>query len=214
MPIVEALAERGHQMVVVSPYPPTKKVDNIHEIVLVDPSAAAYQKSAVNWFEAHFNENSFSTAYVWLNYFRNMVEQGYTAMMSNPEFQTILKEKNVDLVIYNALFTEFAAVIPDYLKVPFIVHSPFPGFPAHWVPMGAPTEYASVPTSISSFDDRMTFFQRMQNLLIPLFFESFFQNSLLDLMDQLIEKDFPDARPIRILRAGLFNAQKYSTSFP
>lgn len=49
MPILEELAQRGHQITVVSPYKSPKEVQNIHDIVLNEIDELAEEVN-VDWF--------------------------------------------------------------------------------------------------------------------------------------------------------------------
>ena len=64
----------------------------------------------------------------------------YDSLMYNQEFLQILEDRKVDLVIYNALFNNFSAIIADNLKVPYITHNSASGFPFHLASMGAPKD--------------------------------------------------------------------------
>jgi len=192
MPILEELAERGHQITIVSPYPTTAKSTNIRDIVLTD-SADFINQTPLQRFEAQ----KVGILHQFLMLAQEIlapVRVGYESMMKNVEFQQILKDRQIDLVIHDGLFSEYCRVISHHLKVPFIEHSSS-AF-ANTIDlsyMGATRDYATVPMVMSGFDDKMTFFQRMFNMFQIELGELFYRFLILRSIDQMILKDFPNA---------------------
>lgn len=192
MPIAEELARRGHQTTVISPYKPTKKVDNIHEIVLPEVAEVMDDKD-VNWFE--MEKAGAMQIVVAMAHMRTMVKVGHEALMKNQEFRTILEERKVDLIIFDTLFNEYAYAISDYLKVPFVSHNPSCGLPAHLATMGVSQDYASIPTAMADIDNvPMTFFQRLGNMMQAEAFNLVYKLAVLDMMEGLFQNDFPGTR--------------------
>jgi len=69
--------------------------------------------------------------------------------------------------------------------------------------MGAPKEYASVPSVLTNFDDRMTFFQRMINMIQAEMFDLVYNYFVVGLMEELACKDFPESCSISQLQNGI-----------
>lgn len=197
MPILEELGRRGHQITLVSPYAPAAKVENIQEIVLEELTTSAELKN-INWFE--MESRGIFQLFCIIPIMREFVRKAYGGLMNNEEFRSILRERNVDLVIYNAMFTDYAAIIAEHLQVPFVTHNSNPGFPFHLAAMGAPVDYASVPSISTEFDNHMTFFQRLANLVISESFELVCRYAITDLMEDMAREHFPNASPIAKLQ--------------
>ncbi len=102
MPILEELAARGHQISIVSPYSLSKKVQNIHEIVLpFDESMMGSKEN--NFFEMSKKGPTFVFS-LMINFMTRATRLAYETMMENQEFRKILEDCKVDLAIYNAMF--------------------------------------------------------------------------------------------------------------
>lgn len=192
MPILEELAERGHQITIVSPYPTTTKFINIQDIVLAD-SADFINNRLLQRFEAQ-KLGILRQFLLLAKEILAPVRVGYESMMKNVEFKQILKDRQMDLVIHDGLFSEYCRVISHHLKVPFIEHSSS-AF-ANTIDlsyMGATRDYASVPAVMSGFDDKMTFFQRMSSMFQTELGELLYKIFILRSIDQMVLRDFPDA---------------------
>ena len=85
----------------------------------------------------------------------------------------------------------------DYFKVPFIYYSPS-AIRVPWAlkAMSMSQEYAYVPTGMNDFDSRMTFKERLINMLACEIFFPLRKYFLLEMLDNLVAKDFPGLRPI------------------
>lgn len=192
-PIAEALAERGHEITLVSSFPPTKPVKNIREIVLTELTHSL-DGDTIKWFE--MTEQGVTQMVTMISYIRTLMRDGYATLMRNPEFLAVLKERNFDLVIFDALFTEFAHAISEYLQVPKIARSAASETPFSFHSMGIPNDYAYVPSVLTDFDDRMTFFQRLVNMLTAESQALVYKYAAIDLVDEMVKKDFPEARTV------------------
>ena len=192
MPIVEELANRGHQMTVITPYTPTRKVENIHEIIL-EGVAEVLERDDINWFE--LQKGGATQVLNMMTPIKNMLKLGYDAMMKNAEFRTILEERRVDLIFFDAIFNEFALSVGDHLKVPCAMHSSNAGFPL-MTELGLAADYATIPSLLVDFSNRMNFFQRLSNMLITEIFVAMYKSAVIGTMEELVQRDFPDSRPI------------------
>ena len=217
MPIVEELAQRGHQITFVSPFKPSKSVENIHEIVLSE-LAALKEMTDVDWF-AMTKAGPTQMIQMFLK-MKQWISKSYEILMKNEDFLVILKERNVDLVIFNAAFNEFCLKISDQLKAPYIVHASGAGF-FFMGSMGVSMDYATVPSLTSDFDDKMNFFQRMANMAMSEVATRFYDWFINGMIEEMTKKDFPDSRSIAELQKetslAIINshpATAYSRSLP
>lgn len=192
MPIVEALAEKGHQVTVVTPFSPENQKPNVKEIVL---KKNALMEIDTDWFE--IQKQNILKVFTWtITVFRTTMKDGYDILMSNEEFQEVLRSRDVDLVIVDAILNDFVLPIIDHINVPFIFYCPASGVPWVMDMLNVPQEYASVPVGMGDYGSQMTFMQRMENFLsTELFFlvrKAFWLNMLKDVTN----KDFPNSRSI------------------
>ena len=194
MPIAEALAERGHQVTVITPFAADEKrrVDNLHEITVGNK---VQNELGVDWFRMQ-KQNPISATLGLLNNLRSSAEAGYVRLMANEEFQTIMRTRSVDLVIVLAVLNDFSLPIIDHLKVPFIFFSATINVPWHLQSMGVEQNYAFIPGFGSHFNSEMTFTQRMINMIRIEILIRGRKLLLTKPLDQLIAKDFPKSRPI------------------
>ena len=124
MPILEALAERGHQVTLVSTFESKKQVKNIREIVVED----SYNDRDFDWLDRG-SQGPWAALVGIINDFRSFNTGGYKNIMANDDFHDVLRSKNVDLAIIDATVNDFCYPIIDYLKVPFISYIPSAGIP-------------------------------------------------------------------------------------
>ena len=194
MPIVEALAERGHQLTVVTAHQPKKdsSQQNIRTVVLSD---LVEQVEIDGWYDFK-RQDSFTTFLGAMLHFRSTESIAYHSLMNNTEFKKIFSSKSVDLIIVDAILQDFCLPLVDHLQVPFVYYSPSTGASFTLTAMGVAQEYANVPSMFGVYNDQMTFFQRMENLLASEIILQVRKIILLRMLDQVIRKDFPNARPI------------------
>ncbi|XP_059353288.1 UDP-glycosyltransferase UGT5-like [Daphnia carinata] len=163
MPAVEELALRGHQVTVISPFKGiAKNVQNGHEIVLAD-IGKRIDETEVDWFSM---QKQGSTQFFNMMMLMKAISlKASNSIFSHPEFQEIVKKRQIDLFIVDGLFHEFLYPVFDLIKVPFVTHGASSAFPGTLVAMGAPLDYASVPIHTTDFVTPMTFTQRLMNII-------------------------------------------------
>lgn len=196
MPVVKALAQKGHNLTIISGYKSATKINNIREIQITSIDEIL-ERVKVNWFETQ-KEDSLTQLKTMMMSLPPTIKFGYELIMTHPEFQTILLERNVDLVIVDAIVSELTFPIIEHLGVPFIFHCSSLGIPwaaAALEAMGADLNYAAVPFPMTGFDDRMTFGQRLFNIRMAETFRSMRQSYAFDVLDAYAKKDFPNASP-------------------
>ncbi|XP_057375386.1 UDP-glycosyltransferase UGT5-like [Daphnia carinata] len=196
MPIVEALAQKDHNLTIISGYKSSTEINNVHEIQITCIDKIL-ERVKVNWFETQ-KEDSLTQLKTMMMSLPHTTKFAYEQIMTHPEFQTILLERNVDLVIVDAIVSELTFPIIEHLGVPFIFHCSSLGIPwaaAALEAMGTDLNYATVPFPMTGFDDMMTFRQRLFNLRMAETFRSMRQSYAFDVLDAYVKKDFPNASP-------------------
>lgn len=188
-PMIEALAEKGHQLTVVAARPPDTNFPNVRNIVLQE----LVDYIETKWYSFQ-RENPLEFITNLAGQFRILYTAGYRSLMSNQEFRSIVFDRTVDLVIVDAILQDFTLPIIDHLGVPFIFYCPAAGIP--WVldAMNAAQEYAVVPATGTDFSSKMTLLQRVINTIMGEGLLAMRRWVALSLVDELARGDFPNAR--------------------
>ncbi|KZS19435.1 putative UDP-glucuronosyltransferase [Daphnia magna] len=208
MPLLEELAERGHNVTVFSPFKGiTKTIKDATEILLAS-IAQKIDAIDIDWF-AMQKEGSAQI----LSMMRIMTDLSVFAceeMVTNPEFRNIIKNRNVDLFIADAFGNEFLYPIIDNIGIPFVVHGS--SSPLHMAldAMGAPKEYASVPTMTLDFDNHMNFFQRLVNVVSGEALKFMRDIFIIAKLDVIVQREFPGHPNARVFitHGGMLGTQE------
>ena len=160
------LVARGHEVVFFNGFKPSAPVRGIREVV-PDKLAKLYaDENLPNTFK--MNEQGMQAG--WKQGLALMTE-GPRAALASKELDELLKEK-FDLVVFG-IFSHPFYFIPHVLKTPFIFLSPISYFPMMTSPLGNPTLPALHPTALILSTDKMTFLQRVKNVMSHMFFDVF-----------------------------------------
>jgi glucuronosyltransferase len=192
MPIVEVLAEKGHQVTVVTPFAPDSQMENIKEIVL---DRNPLEELNTNWFQIQ-NQNALEKFQWTITVFQTAMTEGYIHLMNNQEFKEIVQARAVDFVIVDAILNDFVLPIVEHMNVPYIYYSPASNVPWVMDAFQVPQEYASVPVGMGDGGSQMTFMQRVGNVMAGELFFLLRKVLWLNTIDDLARKDFPNSRPI------------------
>lgn len=209
MPIMEALAERGHDITVVTAHEPKTQTPNIRKIVMHE---------MVEHLEGDWQGFGRPTLAVAIKDFMKEVNTlqriGYSIFMKHSAIKKIMETKNVDLVVVDAIMNEFTFPFIDSLNVPFIFHSASTGPPWSLAAFDVPQEYARIPSIASEFKTQMTFTERLINSLMIEVLLYARKVVSLRMLDDLSRTDFPNARPIEVIErsAQLCLASSHSTT--
>lgn len=191
MPIMEALAKRGHQVTVITPYSSKQSVPNLTEITV----QSAFEDTDIDWFGMTLL-SPFQALTKILGQFTNLNEKGYEILMANKDFKNMLANRDVDLVMIDAILNDFVLPIVDAMEVPFIFYCPAAAVPWLVDYMNVPQEYSYVPVGQGDYGTDMTFFERLGNMLSSEIFITIRKWFVLPAIDKVAQKDFPNARPI------------------
>ena len=194
MPAIEELAQRGHQVTVISPFKGIgKKVKNGREIFLAD-IAKGMDEAEIDWFAM---QKKGSTQFLtMLSYIKDISLKSCESILNLPEFREIVEKRDADLFIVDGMFHEFLFPIFDHIGVPFVTHSSSSAFPTTLAAMGAPIDYASVPLPILDADDQMTFSQRLMNIIPNEIMGVLLTHYIKNNLNALVKSHFPGVRSI------------------
>lgn len=156
----KTLAERGHEVTVVSPFPLDERIKNHREIQTPVPSNV---QNLVNKLVKDSSDEFFITM---IRFVFGMVDMGYQSVQSE-EFKKILNEK-FDLLIIGMTYHNFLLGFGDHFKCPTAVLSVQKHFSTTTELVGNPYEPHAVPNYFLK-EKEMTFIWRVKNFLMDAF---------------------------------------------
>ncbi|XP_044755238.1 UDP-glycosyltransferase UGT5-like [Coccinella septempunctata] len=184
--LMSVLAERGHNVTVVSPFSREASSENYEEIYLDGLFNKSWSRSA-SLFKKR--QNPFLLALI-----ANKLSAPFlTKFMSHPKFQELINgNRTFDLVIVEQFACEALFYLGTHFKAPLIGFSTIDA--SQWTNryVGNPTFPAYIPDILLPFD-KMTYWQRMQNTLIYLLQEVLFHYQRIPAQQQILEDNFPAA---------------------
>ncbi|XP_070500716.1 uncharacterized protein [Chironomus tepperi] len=154
--LAKLLAQKGHEVTFVSPYPQSKSIKNFRGITLdaSDEEMKILDDLQKGMSESKISFSAMSSAVQMLKQFGN--ETFHT-----PEMKNLMKNEKFDLVIVGYVMNEYHLGLADHFKCPSIVF--FPAFPLSALekmvgnplsPEGAPHILANL-RSLEGFKDRL-----------------------------------------------------------
>lgn len=191
MPLVEELAERGHQVAVVTAHEPKTDSANIRKIVLSE----LVDIVEAQWYD--FKQHSLFFNNIMGSYeVLGLLTKAYDIFMANKEIQEIKRNKNFDLVILDGIVNEFAYPLVGHIGAPFVIFDPGFGAPWNLANKGASPEYAYIPPFLGNYGSQMTFFQRVNNMVMGELLLWLRRYYVQPTLDELAKNEFPNSRPI------------------
>ncbi|XP_055904143.1 UDP-glycosyltransferase UGT5-like [Eupeodes corollae] len=209
--LMKGLAEKGHEVTVISPYPMSdKKYKGIEVKALV---------TTMNGLVQDFLELKDLS---YFQTFSQIYEMGILATnvtLNEPMVQTLIKSKaQFDVIIMDLFLDEALYGFTEIFNASMIATGLFGATSWNTDLVGTPSPPSYVPHPFSELTDRMSLFERIENLAISTFEKLFFYCSYLPRQEKLLSKNFPTiTKSIHELRKNtalvLLN-QHVSLSFP
>lgn len=151
------LAQRGHDVTVVSAFPLSKKIDNHRDIFIrMNDETSNLMKFLVQ----NPNTNMFKTFPQLIKILEDLTEE----MTRTPKFQQILQEE-FDVVIVGMFFNNYLFGYGDHFKCPTIMYSVSGGFTPVNALVGNPLAPNAVP-HLYMTRKSMNFLDRVQNFCL------------------------------------------------
>ncbi|XP_055841744.1 UDP-glycosyltransferase UGT5-like [Episyrphus balteatus] len=160
--IADALAERGHNVTVVSTLPSVTK----------NPQ---YRYIQLDVQYPNFFTEMLKNPLPWYKRFTGFIDfvSGYAnASLNQPQLKKLMAEESFDLVIQGYFFNEFLLGVAAHFKCPVIMSFTVRPFPYVNKLMGNPLELSYVPSLVGGGKQPMGFFDRLKNFLFIVFFEN------------------------------------------
>nr|CAD7394604.1 unnamed protein product [Timema cristinae] len=193
--VMKELAQRGHELVVITPYP------------IKDPSIKNYTEIDVSFMNKawlkRFNFAAWRSSN--LNNFEMMPEhlefggQLCDLLLSHPQVKELISsnetENHFDLVFLEWLIVPAIFGFIHRFPVPFIGIASLPAFGMGHDSVGNPNFPAYTPETFLSYSDKMTFFERAHNMIYFLWLKYYFYYTALPAHDAIARRHFGEAMP-------------------
>lgn len=104
MPIVEELAQRGHEITLVTSF--KVPISESIRMVYLDELAARMEAFSPDWFG--MSKQGPTQIFTMITHLKSMLLDGYELLITNAEFKSLIESKDIDLFIVDAMFTDFS----------------------------------------------------------------------------------------------------------
>ncbi|XP_059481173.1 UDP-glycosyltransferase UGT5-like [Neocloeon triangulifer] len=213
--LTKALAARGHELVVVSPYPLANPPSNYTDVDTM-PAVKAFHDAV---FSADVYEFADFPLHFILTSFWDEGLMVTDAFLQYEKVQNLLKDKRgFDLVIAEAFIDEAVYTFAQHFKAPLILISSMNGL--HWInyAVGNPTPWSYYPNPMLTYIDRMDFSERLRNFLFSAAWDLGNQLHYFPKQNQLQQKYFgsgyPDVREIQNSVSLILLNAHFTMTFP
>ena len=166
VPLIGALAERGHHVTYITNYiaPDLNAKHNVKQLLLEKP--LFHGASSANMFEIILSNqsafiNRFKAGGSMFSYPVMVVD----SVFQDPQVLTMLPNEKFDLVLITIAFPSTGYALAWHFKAPFIVISPSTLMPGLATDLGDSEHPEYVPFILTSYTDRMSLKERFLNTL-------------------------------------------------
>ncbi|KAF4519362.1 UDP-glycosyltransferase-06, partial [Ephemera danica] len=160
------LARKGHELVVISPFPPPNFPTNYTNIDIM-PTIQEYYIENMELDLYQYTHPLHFPLFYWTRSLKLI-----RLIFSDPEVLALLHDqRGFDLVICEDLVTESLCSFADYFKAPRVMMSSIGGYHMVNYAVGNPLEPSFVPNVVLPYSHHMTFTQRLKNVLFTAFWD-------------------------------------------
>lgn len=152
------LAEKGHEVTVVSPFPLSKPMKNYRDIKI----PLSEESNFINGMVMNSNQSMLWSMTLAVRIVTDLGE----SMLEMPEFKKMIREESFDLVIIGLFMNNFLLGIGEKLNCPTMMLSVNPGFAGTSVLFGNPLGVSAVPHMALPENGRLNFISRLKNFLL------------------------------------------------
>ncbi|XP_045479525.1 UDP-glycosyltransferase UGT5-like isoform X2 [Harmonia axyridis] len=188
--MVEILAEKGHNVTLVTAYECNEKQKNFTHVFLKD-TAEVNEKTFSNYF--HFDMNPYHILYT----FEQLGIDNCRATFNDSYFKKLISsEQKFDLLIVDIYLSPSLLYLSEYYDIPVILYTSMDsGYSTNpFLGNSAPPSY--VPHVMNHYSSDMSFFQRLDNFLITMVGELLLYLYSLSRHDEIVKSVFPEAPDI------------------
>jgi glucuronosyltransferase len=217
-PLIEKLAEKGHNITFFSPYPSRNPPDPKFKIIDIVPKNLSRDLGLANidFLQIRLEKGPQGASDLWDDYFESGI-RGCKSLMENPEVIEWVRTSSFDLVVFDLLWNECGYAFMDHFKAPRIDYSPSSLFP--WLQESFRIPEENVPDMQYFPPLEMTFVQRVQNLLRPLYWRWKKYSEMFPVEEEMAKKAFglsqaPNYDEIEKNVSLVFVSDHHSIDFP
>ncbi|XP_073825539.1 UDP-glycosyltransferase UGT5-like [Musca autumnalis] len=159
-PYLKLLASRGHEVTSISGFPQKKNVTNFRDVFVkevfeeYDEMISDFQKPRNKWADMKFISD----------YCAKLTER----VIKNQQVQNLLKYEHFDLVVIEAVYMDALYSFARHFHAPLVGSSSFGTDPIIDELMGNMSPFSYTPLVTIGYTDRMTYAQRMRNVIYQL----------------------------------------------
>ncbi|KAJ9601565.1 hypothetical protein L9F63_000308, partial [Diploptera punctata] len=212
------LARRGHQVVVFSPFPHHKQIENYTDVELKTTLPQIMREfGSPNWFDSS-EHSSYGTINILWQVGNILCEKIY----QHEFIQKLIhcNEEKFDLLVIGAFFNDCVIGLAHRLKIPVIQMCSLVGtkWMDEWV--GNPAFYSYIPNTFQEFTSKMTFWQRVSNTLSELYIKMGREVYFLPKQNAIMRKyfnsseDFPTIQELEKNISLVLVNSHFSVNFP
>lgn len=207
IPVISALAERGHHVTFLTskPTPQFKGDGNIREIIVKmdkEFTVKDFKTNNSSFFQGVV-ERPLSTKLAFLGMFRDVPVHIIERTLENAEVKQMMETENFDLAIISLVSLYAGYPLAWHFKCPFILVSPNVIFSDMPFIMGDYEHTEYVPFMLAPYSDRMSFMQRSLNTAITHLFVNLPRLLLFSGYNKIIQKHVPDFPSIEALEKNI-----------
>ncbi|XP_046745422.1 UDP-glucosyltransferase 2-like [Diprion similis] len=190
-PLMIGLARAGHSVDVVSHFPPKKQVAGFNHINL-----EGTLHSYVNNVTVKLARQA-SGVYETLKFLSQREPESLCNLMRLPQLQNVINsDKKYDILITEILGSNCYLAVAHKMKIPFV--GMVTNVMYSWAidPVYGDANPSFIPSQLSTFTNEMSFFERVENLIIHVYSKFLFSYFDKTVSDPLAKKYFKDVPPL------------------
>ena len=183
--LLRELANRGHEVTVLSPVPSKSNRTNPREILTLDIDA--FMATGPDMYDLKMKGETMNP-FTMIDTFSDLCRKSYAL----PQVQELLKEK-FDLVLHEPFMNECMAGYLYKLNTSLILLSPFTVSSDLIRLLGGPAPPSFVPNLFSSFESKMNFYERLLNFITEIIFTGTQRYYFIPKMEALYREQLNDS---------------------
>ncbi|XP_023293682.2 UDP-glycosyltransferase UGT5-like [Lucilia cuprina] len=184
--LMKALAQKGHEVYVISPFPQKKPIKNYHDVPL-----ELMMKKMNELTSTLLDSNDRSVVENVINYFDMGLDLTEIVLKDNNVQQLMASNHTFDAVICEVFLSEALFGFSEHFKAPLIGLGTFGAISWNTDMVGSPSPPSYIPSAMLKFTDHMTLTERVGNLAFVTFERLFLDYHYLPRQAALYEKYFP-----------------------
>nr|QIK00366.1 UDP-glycosyltransferase [Xylotrechus quadripes] len=181
--LMKELADRGHNVTVVNPFPQKEPISNYTDV------SVETMANVLAGFKKDFYDRESMSFRRSVKFLHNMAYELTHALLAHENFQSLLKsETKFDVIIAEYFMNEALLGVGHIFNAPVVLFSTLPSsaLTNHLFANPAPSSY--VPYILSSYTGKMDLWQRLSNLAYNAYDTLYKQYHMLPLHDALLKR--------------------------